>query len=679
MSRIDELYEQIARHARLYYEEDAPVITDAEYDVLLRELAELERARPDLARPDSPTRRVGGAALDKFRKVGHEEPMLSLGNVFGPEELRAFLSRLRQGVARAEEGGAGEGGPEEGEIALDLVCEMKIDGLAVSLIYEDGVFARGATRGDGRVGEDVTENLRTIRTLPARLKGSVPGRLEVRGEVLMTRERFAELNRTREENEEPLFANPRNAAAGSLRQLDPAVTASRGLSVLLYYVVNARGRGLEKQSDVLRRLEEWGLPTQKAWGLCRSAGEAEAFIETWRERRFGLDYATDGVVLKLDDISLWDSLGATSHAPRGSIAFKYPPEEVFTRVLSIEISVGRTGALTPVANLEPVRIGGTTVRRAGLHNEDEMKRKDVRIGDRVKLHKAGEIIPEIVEVDTDARTGAEVPFVMPDRCPVCGSPAARLPGEAAVRCSNRASCLAQLKEGLRHFASRGGMDIRGLGDRLAEQLAGTGTVRSLADIYALTKEGLLELERMGEKSAQNLLDAVENSKKRPLSALIAALGLRFVGDRAADILAGRFGSMEALKHLSEEDLALVEGIGPVIASSVEAFFRDAANLELLRRLEGYGLNMSEAGGAPREGIFSGMTVVFTGELRSVARADAEGKVRALGGKAAGSVSSKTSLVVAGENAGSKLEKAKALGIEIIGEPEFLKMLESAAP
>ncbi|MDR1049386.1 MAG: NAD-dependent DNA ligase LigA, partial [Synergistaceae bacterium] len=339
MSRIDELYEQIARHARLYYEEDAPVITDAEYDALLRELAELERARPDLARPDSPTKRVGGAALDKFRKVGHEEPMLSLGNVFGPEELRAFLSRLRQGVARTEEGGAVEGGPEDGEIALDLVCEMKIDGLAVSLIYEDGVFARGATRGDGRVGEDVTENLRTIRTLPARLKGSVPGRLEVRGEVLMTRERFAELNRTREENEEPLFANPRNAAAGSLRQLDPAVTASRGLSVLLYYVVNARGRGLEKQSDVLRRLEEWGLPTQKAWGLCRSAGEAEAFIETWRERRFGLDYATDGVVLKLDDISLWDSLGATSHAPRWSIAFKYPPEEVFTRVLSIEISV----------------------------------------------------------------------------------------------------------------------------------------------------------------------------------------------------------------------------------------------------------------------------------------------------------------------------------------------------
>jgi DNA ligase (NAD+) len=308
-----------------------------------------------------------------------------------------------------------------------------------------------------------------------------------------------------------------------------------------------------------------------------------------------------------------------------------------------------------------------------------MKRKDVRIGDRVKLHKAGEIIPEIVEVDTNARTGAEVPFVMPDRCPVCGSPAARLPGEAAVRCSNRASCLAQLKEGLRHFASRGGMDIRGLGDRLAEQLTGTGTVRSLADIYALTKEGLLELERMGEKSAQNLLDAVENSKKRPLSALIAALGIRFVGDRAADILAGRFGSMEALKNVSEEDLALVEGIGPVIASSVEAFFRDAANLELLRRLEGYGLNMSEAGRAPKEGIFSGMTVVFTGELRSVARADAEGKVRALGGKAAGSVSSKTSLVVAGENAGSKLEKAKALGVEIIDEAEFLKRIESTAP
>jgi DNA ligase (NAD+) len=670
--RLAELYEEVARHARLYYEEDSPVVSDAEYDALTRELLELERAYPELARPDSPTKRVGGAVLDKFRKVEHEEPMLSLDNVFGEGELRAFVTRLEQGAGEDFCAGA----------APAFVCEMKIDGLAVSLVYEDGVFARGATRGDGRIGEDVTENLRTIRTLPPRLKQDVPGRLEVRGEVLITREQFAELNRVREENEEPLFANPRNAAAGSLRQLDSRVTASRGLSVFLYYIVDAEKHGVTRQSGALRRLEELGLPTQKAWKLCRSFEEAAAFIETWREERFSLNYATDGVVLKLDDIALWNRLGSTSHAPRWAVAFKYPPEEVFTRVLGIDISVGRTGALTPVANLEPVRLGGTTVQRAGLHNEDELRRKDIRIGDRVRVRKAGEIIPEVVDVDTGARTGAEVPFVMPETCPVCGSPAVRLPGEAAVRCSNRASCPAQLKEGLRYFASRGGMDIRGLGDKLAEQLVEKGVVRSLADIYALTKENLMGLERMGEKSAQNLLGSIEKSKKRPLSALIAALGIRFVGDRAADALAGpdgHFDSMEALRNASEEELAGIDGIGPVIASSAAAFFRDPANGELLTRLAASGVSMT-AVRPPREDAekkktFAGMTVVFTGELSSVTRAEAEEKVRALGGRVAGSVSAKTSLVVAGESAGSKLKKAHTLGVRVVSETEFLEMLE----
>lgn len=658
--RIDELYEQLAHHAKLYYEDDAPVIPDAEYDALLRELLELERACPELARPDSPTKRVGGAVLEKFRKIEHSNPMLSLDNVFDLDELRAFVTRLEQSA-----------GPEQA-----FVAEMKIDGLAVSLIYEDGVFIQGATRGNGRIGEDVTENLRTVKNLPLRLKTLVPGRLEVRGEVLITREQFAELNRIREENGEPLFANPRNAAAGSLRQLDSKVTASRGLSIFLYYLVDPEERGIRRQSDTFERLAEWGLPTQDAWELCGSVDELGNFIEKWREGRFDLNYVTDGVVVKLNDIVLWEELGATSHAPRWAVAFKYPPEEVFTRVLSIDISVGRTGALTPVANLEPVRVSGTMVQRAGLHNEDEVRRKDIRVGDRVRVHKAGEIIPEIIDVDPNARTGTEVPFEMPQNCPVCGSPAVRLPGEVAIRCPNRASCPAQLKESIRYFASRGGMDIRGLGDKLAEQLVEKKIVCSLADIYDLTKETLLNLDRMGEKSAQNLIDAIEASKKRPLSALIAALGIRFAGDRVADILADHFASMDALQEVSEEELAEVDGIGPVIASSVEAFFHDASNRELLRRLKESGVNMTGANRGPREGVFSGMTVVFTGELNSIARADAEERVKELGGKSTGSVSSKTSLVVAGENAGSKLEKARALNIKIIDEAEFLKMLPS---
>ncbi|MDR1977371.1 MAG: NAD-dependent DNA ligase LigA [Synergistaceae bacterium] len=662
--RVAELYEQLSHHARLYYKDDAPVISDAEYDALLRELWEMERAYPELARPDSPTKRVGSAALEKFVKIRHERPMLSLDNVFDTGELRSFIDRLEAAI--------------EGQGAL--VCEMKIDGLAVSLIYEDGVFVRGATRGDGRVGEDVTENLRTVKTLPLRLKKTVPGRLEVRGEVLITREQFAELNRVREENGEALFANPRNAAAGSLRQLDSKITAARGLSIFLYYIVDAPGRGVFRQSDTLRWLADHGLPTQEAWAFCDSAEEVTAFIEKWRERRFDLNYVTDGVVVKLDDIALWDRLGSTSHAPRWAVAFKYPPEVVFTRVLSIDISVGRTGVLTPVANLDPVQVGGTTVQRAGLHNEDEVRRKDIRVGDRVRLHKAGEIIPEILEVEKDARTGAEVPFEMPEKCPACGSPVVRLPGEVAVRCPNRSSCPAQLKEGIRYFASRGGMDIRGLGDKLAEQMVEKKIIRSLPDIYTLTKEDLAGLDRMGDKSAQNLLDAVEESKKRPLSALIAALGIRFVGNKIAEILGDHFGSMEALRSVSEEELALVEGIGPVIASSVEAFFRDPANGELLTCFEESGvtalsLRDDRAGiKVPREGIFTGMTVVFTGELLSIARNEAEKQVKALGGKTASSVSSKTSLVVAGEKAGSKLEKAKTLGVRIVDEAEFLAML-----
>jgi len=665
--RISELYKQLARHGRLYYENDAPAISDAEYDAMLRELEELEEAHPEFAKADSPTKRVGGAALNKFEKVKHEYPMLSLDNVFDERELRDFGFRIDERLSAVEKG--------------SFVCEMKIDGLAVSLIYEDGLFVRGSTRGDGKIGEDVTENLRTVKNLPLRLRGTMSGRLEVRGEIFIARERFAELNKIREENGEPLFANPRNAAAGSLRQLDSKITASRGLSLFLYYVVVPEKHGILKHSDALRWLAELGLPVQEAWAFCETMEDVHAFIEKWREQRFDLNYVTDGVVIKLDDMSFWERLGSTSHAPRWAVAFKYPPEIVFTRVLSIDVSVGRTGALTPVANLEPVRVGGTTVQRAGLHNEDEVRRKDVRAGDRVRVHKAGEIIPEIVDVDKNARSGSEVPFEMPSSCPACGSQVMRLSGEAAVRCPNRSSCPAQLKEGLRHFASRSGMDIRGLGDKLSEQLIEKKTVQNLADLYSLTTSDLAELDRMGEKSAQNLVGAIENSKIRPLSALLVALGIRFVGDKVAEVLADHFGSMEALRSVSKDELALVDGIGPVIASLVEAFFNHTANRELLTRLEESGLSAmtAQANGAgalnpAREGIFSGMTVVFTGEISSFTRDEAEKLVKEQGGKATKSVSAKTSLVVAGDKAGSKLDKATALGVKVIDETEFLKMV-----
>ena len=663
--RMEELYEQTAYHARLYYEEDKPLLSDAEYDALIRELSNLEKEHPELVRPDSPTRRVGGAVLEGFVKAQHRRPMLSLDNVFDRGELASFWDRMKGLV------------PEGASTDWAYTCEMKIDGLAVSLLYEDGVFVRGATRGNGYVGEDVTENLRTLRSIPLRLGKNVPGILEVRGEALMSKTRFEELNRLREEREEPLFANPRNAAAGTLRQLDSSVTAKRGLDLFLYSVMEPQKYGLSRQSDALLWLREQGFPIQPAWERCVDLAEVARFIERWREERFALDYVTDGVVVKLDAIELWDRLGTTSHAPRWAVAYKYPPEEALTRILGIEISVGRTGALTPVANLEPVRLAGTMVQRAGLHNGDEIRRKDIRIGDMVRVRKAAEIIPEVVRVETAYRTGAEEPFVMPAYCPSCGAEAIRYPDEAVLRCPNRSSCPAQLKEGLRYFASRSGMDIRGIGERLAEQLVETGKVRSLADLYSLSEADWAAMDRMGEKSAKNLLSTLEASKRRPLSSLIAALGIRYVGTRVAELLADHFGHMDRLEGASAEELSEVEGVGSVIASSVEGFFLEPENRNLLRRLREKGLNFSgkeksQAGDAP----LSGKSFVFTGELSSMKRSEAEARVRTLGGTSAGSVSTKTSYVVAGTGGGSKLKKAQELGVPVIREEEFLKLLES---
>ena len=654
--RIDELYKLIEHHADLYYNDDAPEISDFEYDELVRELKALEEQHPELARKDFLTHKVGGSASELFAKVAHDVPMLSLDNVFNPGELEKFFERI------------GEGG---------FVCEMKIDGLAVSLIYEDGVFVRGATRGNGHTGEDVTANLELIDGVPKRLLDAPAGRVEVRGEVLMTLERFRAVNRLREERGENPFANPRNAAAGTLRQSEKNnhVIKERGLDIFLYYLVDAEKFGLTRQSEVLTWLEAHGLPVQKAWKLCDSLADVEKFIAQWRDERARLNYVTDGVVVKFNDLTQWREIGATSHAPRWAVAFKYPPEEAKTKIIKIEISVGRTGVLTPVAVLEPVRLAGTQVQRAGLHNADYIAKLDIRVGDVVKVRKAAEIIPEVIEVDKDARTGDEEIFTMPSRCPACGSEIIKIPGEVAHRCPNRASCPAQLKESLKYFASRDGMNIKGLGGRLAANLVDAGKVRNLSDVYTLTYDDWLSLDKVKDKTATSMMSELEKSKARPFVNLITALGIREVGKNAAGLLVAHFGNVDAMKDAPEEEIASIEGIGPVIASSVHEFFRNSENIKLIENFRAMGFQL---GGevSISEDRFGGKIFVFTGTLSSMTREEAGERVKALGGKVSNSVSSKTGCVVAGDKAGSKLTKAEKLGVEILSEEDFLKMIAS---
>ena len=654
--RIDELYKLIEHHADLYYNDDAPEISDFEYDELVRELKALEEQHPELARKDFLTHKVGGSASELFAKVAHDVPMLSLDNVFNPGELEKFFERI------------GEGG---------FVCEMKIDGLAVSLIYEDGIFVRGATRGNGHTGEDVTANLELIDGVPKRLLDAPAGRVEVRGEVLMTLERFRAVNRLREERGENPFANPRNAAAGTLRQSEKNnhVIKERGLDIFLYYLVDAEKFGLTRQSEVLTWLEAHGLPVQKAWKLCDSLADAEEFIAQWRDERSKLNYVTDGVVVKFNDLTQWREIGATSHAPRWAVAFKYPPEEAKTKIIKIEISVGRTGVLTPVAVLEPVRLAGTQVQRAGLHNADYIAKLDIRVGDVVKVRKAAEIIPEVIEVDKDARTGDEDVFTMPERCPACGSEIIKIPGEVAHRCPNRASCPAQLKESLKYFASRDGMNIKGLGGRLAANLVDAGKVRNLSDVYTLTYDDWLSLDKVKDKTATSMMSELERSKARPFVNLITALGIREVGKNAAGLLVAHFGNIDAMKDAPEEEIASIEGIGHVIASSVHEFFRNSENIKLIENFRAMGFQL---GGevSISEDRFGGKIFVFTGTLSSMTREEAGERVKALGGKVSNSVSSKTGCVVAGDKAGSKLAKAEKLGVEILSEEDFLKMIAS---
>lgn len=646
-ARMDELYELVKHHAGLYYDKDSPEISDAEYDALVRELRQLEKDFPQFSRKDSPTQTVGGSASELFAKVEHSVPMLSLDNVFTPDELVNFFERTG---------------------ANGYVCEMKIDGLAVSLVYEDGIFVRGATRGNGKIGEDVTENLMLVEAVPKNLTDAPAGRVEVRGEVLMTWERFNSVNKIRESRGEKLFANPRNAAAGTLRQSakNNHVISERGLDIFLYYLVDAEKFGVTTQAGALAWLSEHGLPVQSAFKVCETLDDVNEFIAKSQDERRNLSYVTDGVVVKVNDLTQWERIGTTSHAPRWAVAFKYPPEEARTRVVEIKISVGRTGVLTPVAILEPVRLAGTQVSRAGLHNADEIARKDIRVGDVVIVRKAAEIIPEVVGVDTEARTGNEEVFAMPETCPACGSTVVRLPEEAAYRCPNRSSCPAQLTESLNYFASRDGMDIRGIGKKLAEQVS--KKIHRLSEIYTLTFEDWMTFDRIKETSATKILEELEASKSRPFANFITALGIPDVGKNMAALLAEHFGNIDALMSADEEKLSELELVGKVTAHSIHEFFRNDENVKMIEDFRKMGFTL-EAEAHSNE--LEGKTFVFTGALETMTREEAGEKVRALGGKVSGSVSSKTDYVVAGEKAGSKLRRAEELGVLILTEQEFL--------
>lgn len=662
--RIRKLRDEIEFHNYRYYVLDDPVISDAEYDALMRELVELEAEHPELVTPDSPTQRVGAAPAEAFAPVVHRSPMMSLANVYSVEELRAFDTRVRKAL---------DGEP------VEYVAELKIDGLAVSLVYEEGRFVRGATRGDGTTGEDVTHNLRTIRSIPMRLRLDQPVSIDVRGEVYMIRREFHKLNEERRAAGEPLFANPRNAAAGSLRQLDPKVTAARPLDIFVYgigYMSGEGGAAPETHLEALGLLKEAGFRTNPNTRLCRTIDEVVDYCAHWGERRDTLDYEIDGVVVKVNSLAQQERLGATARSPRWAVAYKFPARQATTKVRDIIVQVGRTGTLTPVAVLDPVELAGSTVSRATLHNEDIIRAKDIRIGDTVIVEKGGDVIPEVVKVVTERRTGAEREFRMPTKCPECGADVVRLEGEAASRCVGGMACPAQVREGILHFASRDAMDIEGMGPSLVAQLLDAGLVKTVADIYDLKLDDIARLERMGKKSAENLLSAIERSKSRPLHRLVFALGIRHVGERSARDLAEHFGTMDRLAAATYDELTRVPDVGPKVAESVLAFFREPRNREILRRLADAGVNMKETKKATpsAESPLAGKTVVLTGTLERFTRKEAEEAVLARGGKVSSSVSRKTDYVVVGKDPGSKYDKARELGVTILDEHEFARLL-----
>lgn len=658
--KVTEIRTQLNQYGFEYYVLDKPSVPDAEYDRLMNELLELEGEFPELKSADSPTQRVGGTVLDLFEKVEHRTPMLSLGNAFGEQDLRDFDRRVRQIVGED----------------FSYICELKIDGLAVSLRYEDGLFVQGATRGDGTIGEDITSNLRTIKSVPLRLRENVS--LEVRGEAYMPKRSFEKLNQLKDERGEEPFANPRNAAAGSLRQLDPRIAASRNLDVFLYGIGDIGESGVASHSEGLDYLDRLGLKTNKERRKCGTIDEVITFVNSWVEKRPHLPYEIDGIVIKVDSLYHQEELGTTAKSPRWAIAYKFPAEEVVTTLLKIELNVGRTGVVTPTAVLEPVKVAGTTVQRASLHNEDLIREKDIKIGDKVVVKKAGDIIPEVVNVIADLRTGDEIDFHMPENCPECESELVRLEGEVALRCINP-KCPAQIREGLIHFVSRDAMNIDGLGEKVISQLFAEKLIVDVADLYRLTREQLLSMQRMGEKSASNLLRAIEASKTNSLEKLLFGIGIRHVGAKAAKTLAQVFYTMDRLTEATEEELISVSDIGEKMADSIVTFFKKEEVHDLLKELKAAGVNMEYKGPKPvsiaeSDSFFAGKTIVLTGKLERLTRNEAKEKIEALGGNVSGSVSKKTDLVIAGEESGSKLAKAEQFGIEVWDEERLLEEL-----
>jgi DNA ligase (NAD+) len=657
--RIDQLRQEIRRHEELYYVQAAPEISDAEFDQLMNELKALEAEHPELLTPDSPTQRVGGRPTEGFAQVEHLQPMLSLDNAYDQEDLRAFDERVRKGLSL--------------DRSPAYVAEMKIDGLSMALTYENGKLVRGATRGDGIRGDEVTQNVRTVRAIPLSLKGGPKERIEIRGEVYLPKKNFERINKEQEEAGEPLYANPRNTAAGTMRNLDPSLVARRGLSAWMYQLVPAQ---FESHAEMLKDLARWGLPVEPHWKLCAGIDAVIEFCEAWRDQRGSLAFETDGVVIKLDDPALRARLGYTSKFPRWATAFKFPAEQRIAMLHRIEINIGRTGAATPFAMLEPTVVAGSTISMATLHNPDDIIRKDIRPGEPVIIEKAGDVIPRVVGPADPGAANRPPPWVMPTTCPVCGSGLQKPEDEAVWRCEN-SSCPSKLRRGLEHFASRGAMNIEGLGESLVGQLCQTGLVKSYADIYGLDAATLEALERMGKKSAAKLMGEIEKSKRNDVWRLLYGLGIRHVGERGAQVLADHFGSVDAIENATLEQLESVREIGPVLAASVRSFFDQPANRELIDGFRRAGLKLigevkrAPAGPQP----LAGRTYVITGELSGMSREQAQAKLEALGAKVTGSVSKKTTALIVGSEPGaSKSEKAQALGIPTLDEQGFQELL-----
>jgi DNA ligase (NAD+) len=663
--RIEELREIINYHNYRYYVLDSPEISDAEYDELMRELRQLEAEHPELVTPDSPTQRIGAPPVEAFGVVEHPQPLLSLANAFSYEELAAWHKRVSNLL---------------GGLQFDLVCEPKIDGLAVALTYVDGLLVTGATRGDGYRGEDITQNLRTIRSIPLSVTREAPPRFEVRGEVYLPKAGFRKLNEERAKEGLPLFANPRNAAAGSVRQLDSSITANRPLDIFVYALGWAEGKAVpDTHWEIMQYLKSLGFKINPNIALRRSLDEAEKYHQSWVERREKFPYEADGIVVKVNSIALQQELGTVAHEPRWAIAYKFPAIQGITKLIDIGINVGRTGSLNPYAILEPVRVGGVVISSAALHNEEDIHRKDIRIGDWVVVQRAGDVIPEIVEPIVSRRTGKEKIFSMPSRCPVCGSEVIKPEGEAMHRCTNTA-CPSQALERIKHFVSRGAMDIDGVGEKLCQALFEASLVKDAADLYYLTREQLLGLERMADKSASNVLDSIKKSKNRPLARVIFALGILHVGEQYAELLAERFSSINDLAKAREEELSTLPSIGPKIAQSIVAFFRQKGNKQIIKKLRKAGVKLEREKVEevkPEELPLAGREFVLTGKLESLSRSEAEAKIKALGGKAGSDVTKKTSYVVVGADPGSKLAKAQKLGIKTMNEAEFLELLDKA--